>query len=65
MSFQLKKIPNWFSSASELKNFIVTEKLRAVNVDSFEIGFSGSSFLHVPCAVNLSALINTKTRKAI
>ena len=39
MSFQLKKIPNWFSSASKLKNFIVTEKLRAFNVDSFEIGF--------------------------
>ena len=41
MSFQLKKIPNWFSSAGELKNFIVTETLRAVNVDSFEIGFWG------------------------
>ena len=41
MSFQLKQKPNWFSNASELKNFIETEQLRAANVDSFEIGFYG------------------------
>ena len=43
MSFQLKQKPNWFSSASKLKNnsFIETEKLRAANVDSLEIGFYG------------------------
>jgi len=37
-SFQLKQVTK-FSSASELKNFIVTKKLRAANVDSLEIGF--------------------------
>ena len=41
----------------------MTEKLRDVNVDGFEIG--GSSFLHVPCVVNLSALINTKKEKLV
>ena len=41
----------------------MTEKLRGVNVDSFEIGFLRSSLLHVPCVVNLSALINTKKEK--
>ena len=34
-------------------------------MDISEIAFLGSSFLHVPCVVNLSALINTKTRKAV
>ena len=32
-------------------------------MDSFEIG--GFSFLHVPCVVNLSALINTKKEKLV
>ena len=34
-------------------------------MDSFEIGFLPSSFLHVPCVVNLSALINTKKEKLV
>ena len=43
MSFQLKQKPNWFSSASKLKNnsFTETEKLRAANVDSLEIALYG------------------------
>lgn len=52
-SFQLKQVTK-FSSASELKNFIVTKKLRAANVDSLEIGFY--FLLFYPLFFNLSSL---------
>ncbi|XP_073244472.1 uncharacterized protein [Porites lutea] len=39
-SFQLKQIPK-FASAVELKNYIVSEKVKAANVESLEIGYYG------------------------
>ena len=37
-SFQLKQTPK-FASAVELKNYIVSEKVKAANVESLEIGY--------------------------
>ena len=39
-SFQLKQIPK-FASAVELKNYIVSEKVKAAKVESMEIGYYG------------------------
>ena len=39
-SFQLKQIPK-FASAVELKNYIVSGKVKAANVESMEIGYYG------------------------
>lgn len=39
-SFQLKHIPK-FTSAIELENYIVSEKVKAANVESLEIGYYG------------------------
>ena len=60
-SFQLKQVPK-FSSASELKNFIVIEKLRAANVDSLEIGFHGPPFTF--CCQPFSRKNSKETRNA-
>ena len=39
-SFQLKQIPK-FASAVELRDYIVSEKVKAANVESLEIGYYG------------------------
>lgn len=39
-SFQLKQSPK-FASAVELKNYIVSEKVKAANVETLEIGYYG------------------------